>query len=133
MQTIDMHGTFEEAIARTTPELQELARDVRTLIAEVYPQVVEVPWPNQQITGYGLGPKKMSEHFCYIAVHGQHVNLGFNYGADLPDPQGLLQGTGKMFRHVKIAQREQIRQTALHALIEAAIRERERALGRTRA
>jgi hypothetical protein len=133
MKTIETHGTFEEAIGEATEDVQALARDVRALIADIYPQVTEVPWPRQQITGYGLGPKKMSEHFCYIGAHAAHVNLGFNYGADLPDPEGLLEGTGKKFRHIKITQIEQIRQAGLRQLIIAAIEERERALGRTRA
>jgi hypothetical protein len=133
MKTIGTHGTFEEAIGEATEDVQALARDVRALIADIYPQVTEVPWPRQQITGYGLGPKKMSEHFCYIGAHAAHVNLGFNYGADLPDPEGLLEGTGKKFRHIKITQIEQIRQAGLRQLIIAAIEERERALGRTRA
>lgn len=132
MKTIDRHGTFEEAIAEGDEDIQELARSVRALIGDVYAQVVEVPWPKQQITGYGVGPKKMSEHFCYIGVHGEHVNLGFNYGADLPDPEGLLEGAGKKFRHVKIRTAEQVGQAGLRALIEAAIEERERALGRGR-
>lgn len=132
MRTIDEHGTFEEAIVEASKEVRALARDLRSLIEDVYPQVTEVPWPKQQITGYGLGPKKMSEHFCYIGVHSSHVNLGFNYGADLPDPEGLLQGAGKKFRHVKIDQQDQMRQASLRDLIEAAIQERERALGRKR-
>lgn len=132
MTTIDTHGTFEEAIAEAPETTQELARRVRTLIADLYPAVVEVPWPNQQITGYGVGPKKISEHFCYIGVHRHHVNLGFNHGANLPDPEGLLEGTGKKFRHVKITTAEQVRQAGLRALLEAAIQERERVLGRGR-
>jgi hypothetical protein len=32
-------------------------------------------------TLYGVGPKKMSEHYAYLAVHPRHVNLGCNYGA----------------------------------------------------
>lgn len=130
MKTIETHGTFEEAIVQAGAEVQALARSVRALIVNVYPDVVEVPWPKQQITGYGVGPKKMTEHFCYIGVHGQHVNLGFNYGADLPDPEELLEGTGKKFRHVKITAAEQVESAALRALLQAAVEEREEALGR---
>ncbi len=130
MKTIETHGTFEEAIAQAGEEVQALARRVRALIVDVYPQVVEVPWPKQQITGYGVGPKKMTEHYCYIGAHAQHVNLGFNYGADLPDPQELLEGTGKKFRHVKITAAEQVESAALWALLEAAVEERKEALGR---
>ncbi len=133
MKTIETHGTFEEAIAGADGAMQALARGARDLIAAVYPEAAEVAWPRQQIIGYGVGPKKMTEHFCYIAVHGAHVNLGFNYGAKLPDPQGLLQGTGKLMRHVKISEPRQLEGAALRDLIEAAIQEREAALGRARA
>jgi hypothetical protein len=81
---------------------------------------VEVPWPRQNVAGYRVGPKKMSEHFCYIALHGDHVNLGFNQGAELPDPEGLLEGPGKMLRHTKIAQSKDLQDPALRRLLEAA-------------
>ena len=116
-------------MANSGAAAQELARLARELIADVYPAVVEVPWPRQQITGYGVGPKKMTEHFCYIAAFRDRINLGFNYGAELPDPEGLLEGTGKLFRHVKIDSVEKIERRALRDLIEAALEEREAALG----
>jgi hypothetical protein len=130
MHTINTHGTFDEAIAGASDEVQELARQLQALIAGVYPDVVEVPWPRQQIIGYGVGPKKMSEHFGYIAVQRDYANLGFNYGADLPDPEERLEGTGKKFRHVKIGNPAQLAEPALRALIAAAVAERKRTLGR---
>ena len=69
-----------------------------------------------------VGPKKMSEHFCYLAPFKKHLNLGFFYGADLPDPQGLLEGAGKDLRHIKIRSTEQLQQPAVRALIEQASR-----------
>ena len=78
MQTVETHGTFEEAISDSSTEAQEIARRLRGLIADVSPEVVEVPWPSQQATGYGIGPKKKSEHFCYVDAHRNHVNIGFN-------------------------------------------------------
>jgi hypothetical protein len=80
-------GTFHEVIAKASPELRKLATATRTFIAGVLPGVTEVPWVVQKTVGYGVGPKKMSEHFCYIAPHSKHVNLGFFYGADLDDPE----------------------------------------------
>jgi hypothetical protein len=67
-----------------------------------------------------VGPKKMSEHFCYIAFHKNHVNLGFNQGAELPDPQGLLEGPGKTLRHTKITEPTELENPALRTLLEAA-------------
>jgi len=40
--------------------------------------------------------------FAYVNVFTSHVNVGFFHGASLTDPDGLLQGTGKFMRHVKL-------------------------------
>lgn len=128
MQTISPHGTFEEAIAQATPELQQIARQLRALIGEVHPDAVEVPWPVQQNTAYGVGPKKMTEHYAYIGPQSQWVNLGFMYGAALPDPTGLLEGTGKNLRHVKVRTLADIERPALRHLLVAAVAERKHAL-----
>jgi len=58
--------------------------------------------------------------FAYIASFSSHVNLGFFHGADLPDPQGLLRGSGKFMRHVKLRPEEDVDRAALSALIDAA-------------
>lgn len=111
---------FEEILARFDPEVRDLALRTRSLIEEVYPGVVEVPWPRQNVVGYGVGPKKMSEHFCYIAFHNDHVNLGLNQGAELPDPGALLEGPGKTMRHTKVATPKDLERPALRTLLEAA-------------
>ena len=100
MKTVDTHGSFDDALSGSSSHVDEIARQLRDLIIEIYPEVVEVPWPKQRIVGYGVGPKKMSEHFCYIGMYREHVDLGFYFGADLDDPEALLDGTGKKLRHV---------------------------------
>ena len=128
MKTVDTHGTYEEAISGSSRQVKEIAERLRALIIEVYPEVVEVAWPKQKIVGYGVGPKKMSEHFCYIGAFKKHVNLGFYYGADLPDPQGLLEGTGKNLRHIKVKNGEEVDQPALRDILHASLDERKEAL-----
>ena len=113
-------ATFDDITAGKTPEVTEIATALRELLADVMPGIVEVCWPNQQIAGYGIGPKKMSEHFCYIAPLKAHVNLGFMYGADLDDPNGLMEGTGKALRHIKIRSLDQTNDPDIRKLIEAA-------------
>jgi len=128
METVDTHGTFEQALSGSSEQVREIAERLRALIIEVYPGVAEVPWPKQKIIGYGVGPKKMSEHFCYIGAFSAHVNLGFYYGADLPDPQGLLEGTGKKLRHIKVRNSEELDQPALRDILQASLDERKEAL-----
>lgn len=120
MRTIDTYGSFEDILGASNSTAQELARKLRALIIDVFPAVVEVPWPRQHVAGYGVGPRKMSEHFCYIAAHRDYVNLGFYYGAELPDPDGLLGGPGKLLRHIKLVQLADIKRPGLRMLLERA-------------
>ena len=128
MKTIDKRGTFEQTIEGSISEVQAIARRLRDLIIKIYPEVVEVPWPHQKTIGYGVGPKKMSEHFCYLAPQRDRVNLGFFHGANLADPEGLLEGTGKKLRHLKVGDLEQTGSSSLEELIRASLEERKAAL-----
>lgn len=58
--------------------------------------------------------------FAYVDAFSEHVNVGFFHGSALPDPAGLLQGSGKHMRHVKVLPGEPRDERALEALIEAA-------------
>ena len=115
-----MSDGFEEIMSQASAEAAALSRRAKALIQDVMPDVVEVAWPRQRIIGYGVGPKKMSEHFVYIAVFKARINLGFYYGADLPDPENLLEGSGRDMRHIKIMQPGQLENPALRELIVAA-------------
>jgi hypothetical protein len=66
--------------------------------------------------------------FAYVNVFGSHVNVGFFNRAALVDPGGLLEGTGKNMRHVKLKPGREVDAAALDDLIEAAYRD-----GRARA
>jgi hypothetical protein len=58
--------------------------------------------------------------FGYVNVLRSHVNVGFFQGAALPDPAGLLQGSGRFMRHVKLRPGVSTNTAALTALIETA-------------
>ena len=58
--------------------------------------------------------------FAYVNAFKAHVNLGFFQGDTLPDPGGLLQGTGKHMRHVKLQPGVPVNAAALEALAAAA-------------
>ena len=61
--------------------------------------------------------------FAYVAAFKAHVNVGFFQGASLPDPHGLLEGSGKRMRHVKLRFGAPVNEAALRALIAAAYRD----------
>src|SRR5947209_19662741 len=58
--------------------------------------------------------------FGYVNVFTSHVNVGFFRGASLPDPNHLLQGTGKFMRHVKLKPGTPTSEAGLSQLIAAA-------------
>ena len=58
--------------------------------------------------------------FAYVNAFKSHTNVGFFHGADLIDPAGLLEGTGKNMRHVKLKPGHEPDATDLAQLIDAA-------------
>jgi len=58
--------------------------------------------------------------FAYVDAFTAHVNVGFFLGAEIADPKGLLEGTGKFMRHVKLRPGRDVDATALLKLIETA-------------
>jgi len=61
--------------------------------------------------------------FAYVDAFTAHVNVGFFRGATLPDPAGLLEGTGRRMRHVKLRPGQVVDERALSELIRGAYRD----------
>ena len=116
--------SFDELVAIASPSLRPVCEALRQRIAALHKGFTEVVWLRLNIASYGVGPKKMTEHYAYIMVHASHVNLGFYHGATLPDPSGLLQGSGKKLRHIKLPDVAATRAPAITALLRAAIADR---------
>ena len=122
-------GTFKELIQDSDQPLQRIANQLRKIILKIDPDVCEVVRLGERSATYGLGPKKMSEGYVYIMPQGKWVNLGFFKGAELDDPEGLLEGTGAKMRHVKIRSLKGADAPAVGTLISAALVERTDAMG----
>jgi hypothetical protein len=84
-------------------EMRECGEEVRELMHDGCPVACVGDWP-----------------FGYVNVFKSHVNVGFYLGAELDDPQRLLQGSGRRMRHVKVKPGEPLNAAALSALIHAA-------------
>ena len=66
--------------------------------------------------------------FAYVNAFKAHVNVGFFRGAEIADPNGLLEGTGKFMRHVKLSREADVDTAALTTLIETAYADMKRRL-----
>lgn len=58
--------------------------------------------------------------FGYVGAYSGHASVGFFHGSALPDPSGLLEGTGKRMRHVKLRPGDNLDERALERLISTA-------------
>jgi hypothetical protein len=67
--------------------------------------------------------------FAYVNAFKAHVNVGFFRGADIADPEGLLEGTGRFMRHVKLRPGRDVNARALVKLIETAYMDMKGRLG----
>jgi len=114
---------FNDLLQDVQQELQPICIALRAMVTELHPDHVELVWPRQRIASFGVGPKKMTEHYVYIAPQTKHVNLGLYHGVAVPDPEGLLEGTGKQLRHVKIRTLAEATSAPIRQLVAAAIEE----------
>ena len=91
---------------------------LRTVIAAHAPSLVEsVKWGN--LTYHAAD--RPAANVAAILVHKDHVNLQLWGGVELGDPAGLLEGTGKAMRHVKVTTVDDIDRDAVGALLERAV------------
>lgn len=94
--------------------LRELVRPWFDAMRECGPDVMEVLHDGQPTACVG------NVAFAYVDAFSAHASVGFFLGAYLPDPAGLLEGSGTFMRHVKVRPRMPLKEAALLALIEAA-------------
>jgi hypothetical protein len=66
--------------------------------------------------------------FAYVNAFKAHVNVGFFRGAGIADPKGLLEGTGRFMRHVKLSPERDVDSAALMTLIATAYADMKRRL-----
>ena len=98
-------------------ELGAMAREWFEVMRECGDEVRELVHDGCPVACLGDAP------FGYVNVFTAHVNVGFFHGAALKDPAGLLAGTGKRMRHVKLRPGTPTNDAALRDLIEGAYRD----------
>lgn len=109
----------EAFLAGYSPEVRSLTFQARALVLGVMPNAIEQVDVPGKLLGYGRAATYAGT-ICVIMPLKAGVNLGFARGAELPDPEGLLAGTGKRARHMRLSTAADLERPALRALLEAA-------------
>ena len=109
-------------IAKFTPEVAMLIRGARKRMRERLPQAVELVYDNYNFFVIGYGPsEKASEAIFSLAAQAKGVSLCFLHGAGLPDPKGLLKGSGKVVRNIRLETAATLDRADVRALMTTAL------------
>ena len=109
---------MEDIIRRLTPEMAALTRAVLAKLRKLLPGAVEMVYDKSNSLVIGFCPtEKASGVINSIGVYRKWINLYFFEGDTLPDPTGLLQGSGAMVRSIRITDARELDRSAIRALI----------------
>lgn len=111
---------FDRILEGNAPDVVATAHALRAAVKAAMPEVVEqVDFGNGLLA---LGRSMAMRDLLFAVIpHKAHVNLQLADGVDLPNPEDLIEGTGKRIRHVKVRSVEAARSSAVRAAIDAQI------------
>ena len=115
-----LEANVDRLLAEHTPEIQAIERALRATIRAAFPDAVEQVDFGNKLIAFGRSMKMRGLLFAIIA-HKSHVNLQLADGADLPNADGSIEGTGKRIRHVKVRSVEAATSPAVRNAIDAQI------------
>lgn len=116
-----IHPDFQRFLDLKENDLITLYCDLRALIFEFAPDCNEILYHTHALTSVFTVSEKLSDGFCHIPIYTSHLNLGFNKGTLLKDPNKLLQGSGKLIRHIPIKKQEDYLHPQVKELVKNAI------------
>ena len=107
-------------IARLDPKNQKLLRAVRAAVRKRFPTANELLYDYGRALVIGYSPEDRGiDSIVAIRADAKGVSLYFNQGPRLPDPQGLLQGSGKQTRFIQLEAARQLAHPDVAALLAA--------------
>ena len=104
-----------------SPTVRDVFGALRVLVRDVMPDVNEQVDLPDRLLAFGFGPSggvRMRGLAVALIPHTAHVNVQLADGAQLDDPAGIVEGTGKRIRHVKCRSLDDVARPALRALLE---------------
>ncbi|MEO0463154.1 MAG: DUF1801 domain-containing protein [Pseudomonadota bacterium] len=118
----NIHPDFLGPLEQKAPSLQMLYASTRNAVLSIYPNSNELLYHTHALSSVYSVSSKLKHAFCHIAIYSSHLNLGFNSGTELEDPDKILKGTGARIRHVPIKSPEDLKEPAITAMLERAVK-----------
>lgn len=111
---------FDRILEGNAPDVVATAHALRAAVKAAMPDVVEQVDFGNGLLAFGRSVA-MRDLLFAIIPHKSHVNLQLADGADLPNPDGSIEGTGKRIRHVKVRSVEAASSPSVRTAIDAQI------------
>jgi len=119
-------------IAKYTPEIGALAHAALAKMRARLPGAIELVYDNYNALAIGFSPtERASDVIFSIALYPRWVSLFFFPGVDLPDPEMLLKGSGKVTRHIVLKDAADLDKPAIKALMKHALERSAKPLDKT--
>jgi len=116
-------GELVKIIAKQSPAIAKLTRAVLAKLRPRFPGAVEMVYDKKRGMVVGFCPDdRASNVINSIGVYSKWINLYFFEGDSLPDPEGLLQGTGTIVRNIRINSAEDLDMPGVKALMAEALK-----------
>ncbi len=113
---------LDEFLDRYLPEIAADARACLKILRKQLPNAVQLVYDNYQALVIGFGPSdKASDAIFSLAIYPNHMNFFFLQGAKVPDPDGLLQGSGNVARHIRLTSPEDLNRPDVRDLMAVAM------------
>lgn len=94
---------LDSFLVKFDPAVEALAKAARATLRRLMPTALELVYDNYNALVIGFGPTpRASDAIISLAIYPGWVNLYFLHGADLPDLDGLLKGSGNHGRYIRL-------------------------------
>ena len=109
-------------MAKYSPEVAADARRALAFLQARLPTATRLVYDNYNALVIGFGAtEKVGDVILSIALYPRWVTLFFLRGVDLPDPHGLLAGSGAQVRSVRLDPISRLEEPEVGALIDTAL------------
>jgi hypothetical protein len=114
---------LDEFLSRFEPSIERFAHEALRRMRARLPGAVQMVYDNYNALVIGFVPNdRPSDAILSLAVYPRYVSLCFLQGASLADPLGLLQGSGSVARHIRLASPEHLEDPQVEELVGEALR-----------
>lgn len=114
-----LHPDFEKLLFAKDENLAVTYLKLRERLLNIAPNANELLYNSHALTIAFSLSDKLSDAFCHLPIYKTHINLGFNQGVYLRDMHGMLKGSGKTIRHIKMESEDDFNEDVIELVKDA--------------